>query len=330
MEKDLYEILGVKKGATDAEMRKAFHTLAKKFHPDMNPGDKASEQKFKEVNLAYEVLKDPKKRAQYDAMRAAGENPFARARGGPGGGQWQRRPSGGPGQAGGNPFGEGFGDFGLGDLFEEIFGGGAGRRGAGPGPGAGPQGTRPPRWEEGGQFRRPGTDQETQLTISFMEAARGGERFIELTDGRKLTVTIPEGVSTGSKIKLKGQGEQGIGGAPAGDLILTLTVMAHGYFAREEEDILLKVPVSFSEAVLGAEIEVPTLDGKAVVKLPAGISSGQRLKLGGKGIRSTKTGGRGDQHVEIMIKVPKPPDSRYQEAAKALQESSFDPRAGLW
>jgi len=329
VEKDLYEILGVKKGATDAELRKAFHALAKKFHPDMNPGDKASEQKFKEVNLAYEVLKDPKKRAQYDAMRAAGENPFARARtgGGPGGGPWSsRRPPGGPGQ-GGSPFGEGFGDFGLGDLFEEIFGGGAGRRG-----GPGPQGGRPPpRWgEEGGQFRRPGTDQETTLTISFMEAARGGERFIELTDGRKLTVTIPEGVSTGSKIKLKGQGEPGIGGAPAGDLILNLTVLAHGYFVREEEDILLKVPVSFSEAVLGAEIEVPTLDGKAVVKLPAGISSGQRLKLAGKGIRSTKTGNRGDQHVEVQIKLPKPPDARYQQAAKDLKEASFDPRAGLW
>lgn len=324
LEKDLYEILGVKKGATDSEIRKAFHALAKKYHPDMNPGDKASEQKFKEVNLAYEVLKDPKKRSQYDAMRAAGENPFARGRAGgaPGGGQWRRQPGGG---AQGGPFGEGFGDFGLGDLFEEIFGQGAARRGGG-------AGRPPPRWggEESGTFRRPGTDQETQLTISFMEAARGGERFIELTDGRKLTVTIPEGVTTGSKIKLKGQGEPGMGGAPSGDLILSLTVLPHGYFVREEDDILLKVPISFSEAVLGAEIEVPTLDGKAVVKLPAGISSGQRLKLGGKGVKSTKTGSRGDQHVEVFIKLPRPPDARYQEAARGLKEGSFDPRSGLW
>ncbi len=320
MEKDLYEILGVKKNATEIEMRKAFHQLAKKYHPDMNPGDKVSEQKFKEVNLAYEVLKDPKKKAQYDAMRAAGADPFARARAGAGGagGQWR------PGQPSqGNPFGggEGFGDFGLGDLFEEIFSGG-GRRSAGRGS---------PRWgEEGATFRRKGADQETQLTISFMEAVRGGERYIELTDGRKLTVTIPEGVSTLSKIKLKGQGEPGVGGAPAGDLILTLTVLPHGHFIREEDDILLRVPIAFHEAVLGAEIEVPTLDGKATLRLPAGVSSGQRLKLAGKGIKSTKTGSRGDQFVEVSIKIPKPVGAKYLEAAKLAQEEPFNPRAQLW
>ncbi len=324
MEKDLYEILGVKKGATDAELRKAFHQLAKKYHPDFNPGDKASEQKFKEVNLAYEVLKDPKKKAQYDAMRAAGADPFARARAGGGpGGQW--RP-GQPGPGQGNPFGsagEGFGDFGLGDLFEEIF---SGRRGGGAGGGRGG-----PRWsEESAGLRRKGGDQETQLTISFMEAARGGERYIELTDGRKLTVTIPEGVSTGSKIKLKAQGEPGAGGGPAGDLILTLSVLPHGHFTREEDAILLKVPISFSEAVLGGEIEVPTLDGKATLRLPPGISSGQRLKLAGKGIKSTKTGNRGDQFVEVLIKIPKVTEGKYQEAARLAQEEPFNPRSNLW
>lgn len=311
MEKDLYEILGVKKTATDTEIRKAFHQLAKKHHPDMNAGDKGSEQRFKEVNLAYEVLKDPKKRSQYDAMRAAGANPFSR-----GGGGWRPPPGGPGGPAGGNPFGEGFGDFGLGDLFEEIFGGGAGRRG-------GP-------WSEGGGagMRRRGMDQETTLTISFMEAARGGERFIELTDGRKLTVTIPEGVDTGSKIKLSGQGEPGMGGASGGDLILTLTVMPHHHFQRDGGDVILRAPISFSEAVLGAEIDVPTLDGKAVVRIPPGISSGQRLKLGGKGIKSQKTGTRGDQFVEVSIRVPKPPDSKHQEAARLV--AGFNPRADLW
>lgn len=306
MEKDLYEVLGVKKDASSGDIRKAFLKAAKKYHPDVNPGNKEAEQRFKEVNLAYEVLKDDKKRAQYDQMRA---NPFARAgaRGGP---------SGGASYSGGfDP--DMFADLGLGDLFEEIFGGGGGGfRG------------RPGRGGQGG-FRtmaRRGGDQETALNVSFQEAARGGEKSLEFADGRRLTVKIPEGVETGSKIRLSGQGEPGTGGAPAGDLILTLTVGTHPTFKREGKDVVMTLPITFSEAVLGTELEVPTLDGKVTMKIPAGISSGQRLKLSGKGVKAGKDAARGDQLVEVSIRIPKGGDESYREAAEIAKRSDFNPR----
>lgn len=180
MDKDLYEILGIKKEATEGEIRKAYLKLAKKYHPDVNPGDKAAEQKFKEINLAYEVLKDEKKRAQYDQMRAMGANPFARARAGAGAGAGYAGP-------------EGFDQFGLGDLFEEIFGGGGFKK---------------------SYYPTKGHDRESNLQISFMEAVKGGERLVQFTDGRRLTVKIPAGVDEGSKIKLTGQGDTGVSGGP--------------------------------------------------------------------------------------------------------------------
>lgn len=300
--KDLYGILGVKKGATETEIRNAYRKLAKKHHPDVNQGNKDAEQRFKEINLAYEVLKDPQKRSQYDQMRAMGGNPFAR-----------RRAGGGSKSTG--PFGSDvFGDIGLGDLFEEIFGGG---------------GFGTTRGRQGAFYRR-GGDRETQLTISFLDAARGGERVFELADGRRLSVKIPEGVDSGSKIRLAGQGDAGMGGAPNGDLIITVEMLPHPYFVREGNNILLRLPISFSEAVLGSEVDVPTLDGKVVLTVPKGISSGQRLKFGGKGIRSSRTGKRGDQFVELLIKIPKDPDNIYRESAERLKDSDFEPREDLF
>jgi len=170
MDKDLYEILGVKKEASESEVRKAFLKLAKKYHPDVNPGDKAAEQKFKEINLAYEVLKDEKKRAQYDQMRAVGANPFARARAG--------ATSGGFGGA------EPFDQFGLGDLFEQIFGSG----------GFSPVGFSGAGYKKSYYPPTKGQDRETTLTISFTEAANGGERLVQFSDGKRLTVKIPAGV----------------------------------------------------------------------------------------------------------------------------------------
>lgn len=316
MDKDLYEILGVKKDASEAEVRKAFLKLAKKNHPDVNPGNKEAEQRFKEANLAYEVLKDPKKKDKYDQMRAAGANPFA----GGGGGQW--RPSGG-GQYGAQDLG----DLGLGDLFQEIFGGGfAGGGFSGGGFGGDPRTGRRSR----GAFRQRGADREAGVTINFLEAAKGGERALELSDGRRLTVKIPEGVDTGSKIKLSGQGDPGAGGGPSGDLIIALEVQPHPYFAREGYDIVLRLPVTFSEAVLGAEVDVPTIDGKVFMKIPKGISGGQRMKLGGKGIKNPKTGMRGDQFVEVQVKVPRQPSALYSESAERLREDVFNPREGLF
>lgn len=309
MDKDLYEILGVKKDATEAEIRKAFLKLAKKYHPDVNPGNKEAEQKFKELSLAHEVLKDAKKRKQYDDMKAMGQNPFARAAHA---GQYGW-------SGGGQPF-EGFGDFGLGDLFEEVFGGsggfgGMGRRSGGRGQARG--------------FNAKGMDRESTLNISLNEAAVGGEKTIEFQDGRRLKVKIPEGVDTGSKIRLKGQGDPGIGGGPNGDLLLNIHVLDHPIFIREGSNILLKLPVTFSEAVLGTEIEIPTLEGRVHLKIPPGVSSGQRLKLKGKGLKG-KDGTSGDQFVELMIKLPKDASKEYSEVAEKLKSAQFNPRTGLF
>jgi DnaJ-class molecular chaperone len=316
LDKDLYEILGIKKDAAEADIRKAFLKLAKKYHPDVNPGKTDMETKFKEVNLAYEVLKDAKKRAQYDQMRAAGANPFARRSSSysGGGAPW--------GGGGGTAYSGDFGDLGLGDLFEEIFGGN-GARGR---PGADPR----RQGRSSRSYAQRGADRETSLSIPFLDAVKGAERMFEFSDGRRLTVKIPEGVDNGTRIKLAGQGDPGIGSGPAGDLILELTVAPHPYFVRESSDIVVKFPVTFTEAVLGAEVEVPTVDGKVVMKLPPGVSSGQRLKLGGKGIRSSKTKERGDQFVELQIKIPKPPTPEYTAAAEQLKDNAYSPRAGLF
>src|SRR3989338_7635502 len=198
MEKDLYEILGVKKEASESEIQKSFRRLAKKYHPDVNQGNKEAEKKFKEVSLAYEVLKDPKKRAQYDQMQVSG---FAGGRSGPRAAQF------GP---------DVFGDLGLGDLFGEIFGNNF--RSA-------PRGYYAPR----------GMDTQALITLSFKEAALGGDKSIELSDGRRLTVKIPAGIESGAKIRLTGQGMSFGAGAP-GDLLLEARVEKHSVFEREGLD----------------------------------------------------------------------------------------------
>ncbi|MCB0418156.1 MAG: J domain-containing protein [Bdellovibrionaceae bacterium] len=304
LDKDLYEILGVSKGASESEIRKAFHKHAKKYHPDVNQGDKAAEQKFKEVNLAYEVLKDKKKRAHYDQMRAQGRNPFAQNAHAGGGGHFDP---------------DAFADFGLGDLFEEIFGRG------GFSAEAGPMGRGRTTYRTRG-FAQRGHDREAALTISFQEAARGSERVLDLGGGRRISVKIPEGVEDGTKIKLSGQGDPGHNGGPNGDLLLRLQVLSHKDFKREKQNVVLPLAISFSEAVLGKQLEIPTLDGSVQLKIPAGISSGQRLRLKGKGIAASRNGQRGDQFVEIQIKVPKAPDDDYVKAAKLLENHPFNPR----
>lgn len=287
MEKDLYEILGVKKNAAKSEVQKAFRRLAKKYHPDVNPGNHEAEQKFKEVNLAYEVLKDPKKRAQYDQMQV--------------GGRFRQ------GSVRGAPFGpDVFGDLGLGDLFSEIFGAGFGPRAQ-------------------GFYAARGPDCEALLPLSFQEAALGGEKTVELSDMRRLHVKIPSGIETGSKIKLTGQGEPGRAGGPPGDLVLTTHVEMHPQFERKGLDVIVQLPITFSEAVLGGEVEVLTLTGKVVLKIPKGVSSGQHLKISGKGISSARTGKKGDQLVELLIKIPKG-SANYETAARQLNNESFDPR----
>ncbi|MBI3294227.1 MAG: J domain-containing protein [Deltaproteobacteria bacterium] len=301
MEKDLYEILGVKKGASESELQKAFRTLAKKYHPDVNPGNQEAEKKFKEASLAYEVLKDSKKRAQYDHMQMGGGFPG----GGHGGGS--RRAPFGP---------EVFTDLGLGDLFSEIFGGGQFAQG----PGFGRQ-----SYGGFGQRAMRGADRISTLKLSFKEAALGGEKKIEFVDGRRLTVKVPPGVESGAKIKLSGQGDPGVGG-PAGDLVLEVEVESDRTFEREGLNVVVKVPITFSEAVLGGEVSVPTLTGSVSLKIPSGVSSGTRLKLSGKGIVSSKSGRQGDQLVELLIKLPKTIPAEYRAAAETLKDLAFNPR----
>lgn len=305
LDKDLYEILGVAKGASESEIRKAFHKHAKKYHPDVTSGDAVAEQKFKEGNLAYEVLKDKKKRARYDQMRAHGRNPFQQSNG-----------------HGGQSFDpNAFADLGLGDLFEEIFGRG------GMGAEMGGMGGRGRTTYRSRGFAQRGSDREASLTISFQEAARGAERVLDLGGSRRISVKIPEGVEDGSKIKLSAQGDPGVNGGPAGDLLLRLQVLSHPELKREKQNVVLPLAITFSEAVLGKQVDIPTLDGSVQLKIPAGVSSGQRLRLKGKGISSTRGGTRGDQLVEILIKIPKNPDASYLEAAKSLEDNPFSPRS---
>lgn len=320
MDKDLYEILGVKREASEAEIKNAFRKLAKQHHPDKNQGNKVAETKFKELSLAYEVLKDPTKRARYDQARVYGGGG---GMGGPGGGQWKSSPGFKPEDM--------FQDFGLGDLFQEIFGaggaggghGGRGDFGRDFGGGFGQTGRR-------GFGARRGADLEAQLEISLPDAVQGAEKTVHLNGGKRLTVKIPEGIDEGSKIRLTGQGQPGANGGPAGDLIVQIRIAAHPVFRREGDNLIARLPISFSEAVLGGEVAVPTIDGQVTMKIPAGVSSGQKLKLSGKGVKNSRTGNKGDLLVELMIRIPSAGDPLYVEAAEKLREGKFNPRENLF
>ncbi len=402
--KDYYEILGVKKSASADDIRKAFKKLARKYHPDVNPGDKTAEEKFKTLSEANEVLSDPKKRKIYDQVGFYSDNidpataeAYARAGSGAGGGF----PGGSPGaQQGGQgnvPFDFGgfdFSDFvnnvgrgqrapsgggagGFRDIFGSIFGGGRGAQA-----------------DEGPE---PGTDLEYQLNVPFWDAIRGGVMRLNITrqdvcatchgqgsleapgkcpecggsgqitqtggrmkfnvqcprchgTGKNLTtcstchgngtvtntepleVRIKAGTRDGQRIRLPGKGNAGAHGGPAGDLYAIIRTGDHPIFHRDADDISLTVPVSATEAALGAKIEVPTIDGRALLKIPPGTQSGQKLRLREKGVPSaTREGVRGDEIVEINVTVPMPRDERTKELLRELAKlNPEDPRAELW
>ncbi|HEX6601063.1 MAG TPA: DnaJ C-terminal domain-containing protein [Solirubrobacterales bacterium] len=303
--RDYYEVLGVPRGAGDEEIRSAYRKLAREYHPDVNK-DPGAEDRFKEVSEAYEVLRDPDKRAKYDSLGAnwkAGEDVSGTS--GFGGG------SSGFGGGFGGGDGQGFADDGgFSDFFESFFGG---RRGASPG-------------FEGFSMR--GGDQEATIEVTLEEAARGGKRKISLADGRDFEVRIPPGVRDGQKIRLAGQGGEGASGGPAGDLYLRVRIKRHPRFRREDDDLVVEVPVAPWEAALGATVPVPTLDGSAKVKVPAGSSSGRRLRLRGEGMPGP--GGRkGDLYASVRIVVPKALEKRERELFEELAAvSRFDPRRG--
>jgi curved DNA-binding protein len=292
--------LGVARGADADTIRTSYRALARKFHPDLNQGRSESEERFKEVSEAYAVLSDPEKRALYDEFGAvsldAGFNAEA-ARG-------SRRFGGGFGQPGGDGYG-----FDINDVLGSVFGGRARRSGV--------------------SFR--GEDLEVTLELEFLEAARGATRQINVMrpgpDGRpaseRVTVRIPPGVDDGGRIRIPGKGAESRGGGPAGDLFAKIRIRPSATFRRDGRDLLLDLPVTVSEATLGARIEIPTLDGSATVTIPPGSDSGRRLRLRGKGIADPKSGTRGELYVTVQIRVPVglDPDAR----AKLQELSAFDP-----
>lgn len=301
-ESDYYKVLGVSREASADEIRRAYKKLARENHPDMKPNDKAAAERFKEVQEAYGVLSDPTKREQYDRYGASFKNA------GRGGQAW----TGGTGPV---DFGDLFGAGGidLGDLFGGGFGGG-GRRA-----------TRPTR----------GRDVTTSITVPFLVAAEGGQHEIQLQrDGKveRLNIKIPAGVNDGGTIRLAQQGEPGGSGGPAGDVLITVRVAPHPYFRREGNNLLIDLPVTPSEAALGAKIEVPTLtEGTVLLTMPPGTSSGAKLRLRGKGVPDQKTRMRGDQFAIIKIVVPRELSPEARALFEQLsQVESQSPRQGLW
>jgi len=296
MPRDLYEVLGVGRDASDEDIKKAYRTLARQYHPDRNPGDKQAEQRFKEVQTAYEVLSDKGKRAQYDRFGSVGpEDGFGG--GGRGGTTFH--------WGGGMPEGFEFDPAQAEEIFGQFFGG---------------LGGGPTRGRPGGRGRRqaPPAPSTAEVSIPFTTAALGGK--VGLRVGiNEIEVKIPAGVHEGQTMRLQGQAPGG------GDLLLKLHVEPHPYFRREGNDLLLEVPVSLTEAVLGAKIDVPTLDGaRLAVKIPPGTSSGTRLRLRGKGIAG------GDQFIEIKVVVPRPADDKSRELIEEFSRlNPQDPRAGL-
>jgi len=374
---DYYELLGVERKATAKEIRTAFRKLARKYHPDLNPGDKASEEKFKQLQEAYDVLSDTKKRQMYDQYGFYSDN-VPTGDYGPGadaGGQNVNFDFGGF-DFGAQPGGAGAGSS-FRDLFGQFFGG---RRG-----GAGME----PEHEPGG-------DLEYQIEIDFWDAVRGSVKKLQVTrmdtcetchgtgavgtpqtcptcngtgsvqqtagkmrfnvpcnrcggsgklhttcrtcggEGRvrkteTIDVRIPPGVANGGRVRVPGKGNAGTMGAPSGDLYLRVVVRPHDFFERRGDDLYTKVPVTVAEASLGAKIEVPTIDGRSLVRIPPSTNSGRTLRLKEKGVPHGKSGARGDQYVEIQVIVPEPTDERVRTLMKELEEiAPADPRKDLF
>lgn len=369
--RDYYEVLGIQKGASEDEIKKAYKKLARKYHPDMNPGDKEAEEKFKEVNEANEVLSDPEKKARYDQFGFAGVDPNYGA------------------GAGGGAYGGGF-DFGdLGDIFGSFFGGGFG----------------------GGQRRNPNAPQRGEsirasVSVSFTEAAFGCEKSVTLERSEQcptckgngcapgttpeicpdchgtgtvqtrrqtpmgvfasngpcrkcggtgrlihqpcpdcrgtgavrkrktIKVNIPAGIDHGQTISLRGQGNAGKNGGPAGDLLITVMVQPHELFHRDGVDVFCEAHITFAQAVLGAELEIPTIDGKVKYSIPEGTQTGTVFRLKGKGIPVLNGRGRGDQYVTVTIETPRNLNKEQKEAlrrfSETLGESNYEKRKSFF
>jgi molecular chaperone DnaJ len=323
---DFYSILGVPRNSSQEEIKKTYRKLAMKYHPDKNPGNKQAEEKFKSITEAYEILSDDKKRGAYDQFGHAGvggPGGFGGQPGGPGGfgaGGFGGFGGGKSGGARGGQSGDPFQDI-FGEVFGDMFKGGQGSQREG---GFGQRGTRPSK----------GADLRYTLNLTFEEAAQGCEKpiqFIRIRDSidetTKLMVTVPAGVKAGQRLKLRGEGDAGGNGGMAGDLFVIINISEHSLFTRENYDCYLDLPISFTDAILGAQVEIPTLTGKAALRVPAGAHSGQILRLKGKGFPKVGGFGAGDMLVKILIDVPSHLTNDQKELIEKLAQVAQEPEA---
>jgi DnaJ-class molecular chaperone len=306
MAEDLYSVLGVAKTAKPEDITKAYRKLAKKLHPDLNPGDKAAEEKFKKVTAAYGIIGDEEKRGRYDRgeIDASGqETPQQR---------YYREYAGGPEGARYRTT-AGFEDIGaFSALFGDLFGERAGMRGG----------------RGGARFSMRGPDAHYRLEVDFLDAVNGTKTRITLPDGGPLDVTIPPGVTDGQVLRLKVKGNPGLGEGEPGDALIEVSVKPHPVFKREGDDIIVEVPITIDEAVLGGKVEVPTIGGRVSVTVPPGANTGQTLRLKGRGIK--RAGAAGDQLVKLSVVLPERIDEDLKSFAEKWREAHrYDPRRKL-
>ncbi|MFO1079657.1 MAG: J domain-containing protein [Reyranellaceae bacterium] len=307
--KDPYSVLGVSRSASEEDIRKAFRKLAKKHHPDLNPGDKAAEAKFKEISQANEILSDADKRRRFDAGEIDGSGQEMPPRG------YSRGPGGGFGGGKYEHAGEHESFVDMGGIFSEMFGqrgGGFRARGGGEG------------------FDMGGMPVTYSLRVPFLVAARGGKQRVNLPDGKTLDIDIPEGTTDGQTLRLKGQGMPGRKGRPAGDAYVEIHVDPHAFFEPRDNDIHVEVPVTVTEAVLGGRIRVPTVGGAVMLNVPAGSNTGTSLRLKGRGLLDRRSQQRGDQYVKLKVVLPDPPDPALKEFLEKWEAGrTHDPRAAM-
>jgi len=287
--KDPYDILGVSRTADEAAIKTAYRKLAKRHHPDLHPGDKKAAERFQEINAANDILSDPEKRGRFDRGEIDAEGHETAPRG-----PYYRDFNNGGAAAGG------FSEDDLSAFFGRHF-----RQG-------------------GAGVRARGGDLNYHLTLGFLEAANGTARRLSMPDGRALDVKIPAGIDDGHVIRLKGQGRPGLGGGPAGDALIEVTVAPHPFLRRVGDDVIIELPVTLKEAVLGGPVSVPTIKGHVKLTIPAGSGDGTRLRLRGRGIRE------GHQFVELKVKVPPGDDPALAAFLRDWTPAHpFDPRAGM-